>query len=224
MMDWLSQWLQEIIIIILIATFIELILPSQSMQRYIKVVVSLFILLTLLSPIIALLQKGVEPGSLLGQTPEVETSGTSLSTILQRGESMRVKQEQQAMTLFEDQVQEVLKGELESRFPVRMQEIHLQMKQGDEVQPEINQMQLAIEAYEPETQTSPESKLQTPIESVQPVHIEIRIGESPPLETQNAQQVTSEEERQLENEIKQWIERQWGLEQARIQIRFTNSS
>lgn len=224
MMDWLSQWLQEIIIIILIATFIELVLPSQSMQRYIKVVVSLFILLTLLSPIITLLQKGVEPNSLIGQSPTVDTNSSSLSAILKNGEAMRAKQEQQAMTLFEDQVQEVLKSELENRFPVRLQEIRLHMQQRGAVQPAIDQMQLALESSEPKADSATESTLETHIKPVQPVHIEVRVGESPPLRSEDAKQFASEEEQQLESEIKQWIESQWGLEQARIQIRFTNSS
>lgn len=50
-MDWLAEWLREIIFIVLIAVFIDLLLPNRAMERYVKFVVSLLILLTLLSPV-----------------------------------------------------------------------------------------------------------------------------------------------------------------------------
>lgn len=49
-MGWLSNWLQELIMIVLLATFVEMLLPNRSMERYVKLVLSLLILLTLLSP------------------------------------------------------------------------------------------------------------------------------------------------------------------------------
>jgi stage III sporulation protein AF len=56
-MIWLSDWLKSIIIVILLATFVDILLPSQTMQRYVKTVISLFILLTLLQPVFSLFQK-----------------------------------------------------------------------------------------------------------------------------------------------------------------------
>lgn len=50
-MGWLSNWLQELIMIVLLATFVDMLLPNRSMERYVKLVLSLLILLTLLSPI-----------------------------------------------------------------------------------------------------------------------------------------------------------------------------
>ncbi|WP_025691610.1 stage III sporulation protein AF [Paenibacillus zanthoxyli] len=55
-MSWLGGWLREIILIVLLATFVELLLPSKSMERYARLVLSLLILLTLLSPIVSLLK------------------------------------------------------------------------------------------------------------------------------------------------------------------------
>ncbi|MGZ9586152.1 stage III sporulation protein AF [Paenibacillus marinisediminis] len=53
-MSWLSQWLKEIIMVILLAAFIDLLLPNRTMQRYVKLMMSLIILLILLSPIMKL--------------------------------------------------------------------------------------------------------------------------------------------------------------------------
>lgn len=55
-MSWLGGWLREIILIVLIATFVELLLPSKSMERYARLVLSLLVLLTILNPVISLLK------------------------------------------------------------------------------------------------------------------------------------------------------------------------
>ncbi|REK77346.1 stage III sporulation protein AF [Paenibacillus paeoniae] len=55
-MGWLSDWLRDIIAVILLAVLVELLLPNKAMQRYARLVVGLFILLTILSPILRLLQ------------------------------------------------------------------------------------------------------------------------------------------------------------------------
>ena len=54
MMEALAGWLTQIILVVLLATFVDLILPNRSMQRYVKLVVSLFILMTILSPVLQL--------------------------------------------------------------------------------------------------------------------------------------------------------------------------
>ena len=52
MIDWISTWAQSIIIAVIIATIIEMILPSGSSKKYIKVVTGVYILFTIISPVI----------------------------------------------------------------------------------------------------------------------------------------------------------------------------
>ena len=52
MIDWISTWAQSIIIAVIIATIIEMILPSGSSKKYIKVVTGIYILFTIISPVI----------------------------------------------------------------------------------------------------------------------------------------------------------------------------
>lgn len=60
MMDWLSDWLRNIIAVILLAVFVELLLPSKAMQRYARLVVGLFVLLTILTPLLKMIQGDFE--------------------------------------------------------------------------------------------------------------------------------------------------------------------
>ncbi|MEK3721657.1 stage III sporulation protein AF [Paenibacillus sp. FSL H8-0034] len=66
-MGWLSDWLKSIIMVILLATFVDILLPNQTMQRYVKTVISLFILLTLLQPLFSLFQKSTSVDLMLSQ-------------------------------------------------------------------------------------------------------------------------------------------------------------
>ncbi|WP_052429617.1 stage III sporulation protein AF [Paenibacillus borealis] len=55
-MSWLSGWLHELILVVLMAAFVEMLLPSKSMERYARLVLSLLVLLTMLNPIVSMLK------------------------------------------------------------------------------------------------------------------------------------------------------------------------
>ncbi|ETT44262.1 sporulation stage III protein af [Paenibacillus sp. FSL R7-269] len=77
-MSWLSSWLHELILVVLMAAFVEMLLPSKSMERYARLVLSLLVLLTMLSPIISLL-KGDASKELTVAMQQQERSGGLLS-------------------------------------------------------------------------------------------------------------------------------------------------
>ena len=52
MIEFLSSWAQGIIVAVIIATLIEMILPNNSSKKYVKVVIGMYILITIVSPII----------------------------------------------------------------------------------------------------------------------------------------------------------------------------
>ena len=51
-MEWISNWAEAVIIAVIIGTIIEMLLPEGSSKKYIKVVVGVYILFTIISPII----------------------------------------------------------------------------------------------------------------------------------------------------------------------------
>ena len=52
MIEFLSSWAQGVIVAVIIATLIEMILPNGSSKKYVKVVIGMYILFTIVSPII----------------------------------------------------------------------------------------------------------------------------------------------------------------------------
>ena len=52
MISWISTWAQGVIISVIIASIIEMILPEGSSKKYIKIVIGVFILFTIVAPVI----------------------------------------------------------------------------------------------------------------------------------------------------------------------------
>lgn len=55
MIDFLTAWVKMIVFVVLFATFLEFILPNSTMQRFVNLILGLFIMLTVLNPIANLL-------------------------------------------------------------------------------------------------------------------------------------------------------------------------
>ena len=52
MIEWISDWAGSIIVAVIIGTIIEMILPSGNSKKYIKMVIGVYILFTIVSPVI----------------------------------------------------------------------------------------------------------------------------------------------------------------------------
>lgn len=53
MIEWITSWAQGIIIAVIIATIIEMIVPDGNCKKYIKVVIGVYILFSIISPVIS---------------------------------------------------------------------------------------------------------------------------------------------------------------------------
>lgn len=117
-MTLLSQWLKEIIFIILFAVFIELLLPNRSMERYVKFVISLLILLTLLSPIMKLFtdqtEKKIEVALTGGFDEEDGNVQAETKKILAEGNELQKKREQEVMEWTGEEIARQMKEQLKN--------------------------------------------------------------------------------------------------------------
>lgn len=70
-MDFITEWITNIIIFVLIATVIDLLLPNTGLQKYTKMVTGLLLIAIILSPILKLLSSDIE--SALASIPTIQT-------------------------------------------------------------------------------------------------------------------------------------------------------
>ena len=57
MIEWMSTWAEQIIVAVIIGTIIEMILPNGKNKKYVKTIIGVYILFTIISPIISKITK-----------------------------------------------------------------------------------------------------------------------------------------------------------------------
>src|SRR5699024_5445059 len=75
------EWIEQIIVFILLATIIDLIIPANAMKKYIKLVVGLILILIFLRPVFFLFDINIQQS--------LETSFSKLSRETSGGENMK---------------------------------------------------------------------------------------------------------------------------------------
>jgi stage III sporulation protein AF len=115
-MDGLSSWLRQIIAVVLLASLIDLLLPNRTMQRYVRLVAGLFILMTVATPVMHWM-KGDFGTKLAEGLNSVERSpssaGDQLALIEEQGAKLRDKQLDQAAELVAARLSSAIRGEIE---------------------------------------------------------------------------------------------------------------
>jgi stage III sporulation protein AF len=71
-MDFIMEWVTQIIIFVLLASIIDLLVPTSAMKKYIKLVVGLILLLILLKPVFYIFQVDIQH--------EVETALSAITS------------------------------------------------------------------------------------------------------------------------------------------------
>lgn len=84
MIEGLSTWAEQIIVAVIIASLIEMILPNGNNKKYIKTVIGVYILFTILSPILSKITnfdlKEIDYESYFKNTDTYQTMSESLSS------------------------------------------------------------------------------------------------------------------------------------------------
>lgn len=194
-MDWLGGWLKSIILVILLATFVDILLPNQTMQRYVKTVMSLFILLTLLHPLFSLFQKNNSIDSMLADAIDlggsIKSSGTlsafspqpegpadmpALGNIERNAKQLQSQQEQQSQRLVQQQISDLMKKSIEQTTGMRV--VNLKVETAKDSKGHLQIRQVNVQAAEPLKSAAARSESSGPVkplnvESVEPVDIAI---------------------------------------------------
>jgi stage III sporulation protein AF len=189
-MELLAAWLKQIILVVLLATFIDLLLPNRTMQRYAKLVVSLFILMTILSPVLQLLganvnlrmlaatvdgwsSDGTRPGSAAaagGPAFLGSSSIPTLGTVLAEGEKLQRERDQSSLTLLAAKLEEMIVEHVMTHHDVPQATAKAQLALDADGMPVIRDIRIRIGNR---IETTPEGGMR-PIEpvEVEPVRVE----------------------------------------------------
>ncbi|ADU29969.1 stage III sporulation protein AF [Evansella cellulosilytica] len=127
-MGIITSWITNIILLILFATILELLLPNSKMQRYVKLVVGLMLLMVMLNPILSIFQN--DPEAWLDDISSWtnEPSEQTMSSM----DAMQSEIEKENLARISEQVAVQLKNvaakELEQQYEVVIRNIYLEFE------------------------------------------------------------------------------------------------
>lgn len=78
MFTFLREWIQEIVILVVLATFIDMALPNSSLKKYVDYTVGLILLLLLLTPVLKYLDSELDVSAMLASAEQY--SGRAMVT------------------------------------------------------------------------------------------------------------------------------------------------
>ncbi len=233
MMVWLSDWLRDIIAVILLAVLVELLLPNKAMQRYARLVVGLFILLTILSPVLRLFQEDIGPKLDAGIRMWSERSADrnvkmpTLEEIERKAAELTDQRNRETASLMERTLEGGMLAELRKTHGRIIEDVDVMLlweadgKEGEA--PSINGVRVTLRAPE-EPAAEAEGSENRDVEEVSSVSVNVQVEAS-----QDGQSGTREKPPEEEGfrivagkpaaSIEDAIYQGWGVRSDRIEIR-----
>ncbi|GFZ98989.1 hypothetical protein GCM10008018_51410 [Paenibacillus marchantiophytorum] len=237
-MDWLAGWLKTVIMVIMLATFVDLLLPSNTMQRYVKTVMSLFILLTLLSPVLQLFQKDWNMDQLIGQAEQKQneksmvassagSSGMkSLEAITKEGQRLQAEGQKQSQQMLQTQLAGMMKEDLQKQTDLLIQDVQVAAQIDNNGKPVIMKVRVTLDDIEAKKMTSKQGNSKSiavmePVKPIDPIRVEpgVKLSDSSTKDVKAAAApgLPSAYEQEAER-LRQSIARNWLVESAQIDI------
>lgn len=227
MLQWLGDWLKQLIVMVMIAGFIDLLLPTQSMQRYVKVVIGLFLLMMMLSPIFRLFEHKWSPDLILAAAERNSLdSGNkafrSLDDIMRDANRMQATSRDQAKQLMETQLAGVIRQGVELEFNRNVNQVVVHSNFDRAGVPVVQMVEVTLSPEKLVTSSKEVSdegvKSLVPLmQVVKPVIVEVK-----PIQldsqTREVQAADKPLNQQMVQDMKRYVSRTWQLSSDLIKI------
>lgn len=167
MISWISSWAQGIIISVIIASIIEMILPDGSCKKYIKIVIGVFILFTIVAPVINKFKaNSVNMASIIDFDKYSDTNEVS-ATNLEESNNFNIKQ------MYETNLKVDIKSKIKSKG-FEVQDINLKISDDEEYRIESIDITILKEIVNEEyEEKSSKSNIIGIVDSIEKVSIEL---------------------------------------------------
>ena len=167
-MNFLSSWLQGIVVSVIIATIVEMIVPSGNSKKYIKVVLGLYIVFNIITPVInEISNNNFELSSIVNideYTKKMQTYEASSQNInMEETNELTIKQ------IYVSKLEKDMKSKLEEKEYI-VEEVKVEVEEDDEYK--IKSIKIKIEKDINENKTE-ESQNLIKINEVKSINIQV---------------------------------------------------
>ncbi|UTR09465.1 stage III sporulation protein AF [Evansella sp. LMS18] len=205
-MSMVTAWITNIILLILFATVLELILPNSKMQRYVKLVVGLMLLMVMLQPLLSVFQ--ADPEELLAEISSAASMNTSGDSSLLDSKKMDIEEVQLAYISEQMAVQlkEQAADAVREKFEVVMKEVTVNIQDYPENEEELKNFLTEIVVH-----------LESPGEEVDERGVEI-INIDPVEINKEPLTEAAEASDRLTREIQAFLGELWSMPEEKIHV------
>lgn len=199
MLEWFRSWATGIVIAVIIATIIEMILPNSTSKKYIKIIIGIFIVYTIISPVI-----GSFKGEDLNNYIKVENYIQSSSNALQTNE-VSDNAQSSIKKIYAQNLQNDLKTKLKEKGYIS-NNINISISNDDK----YNIERIDIKVDERVTNSNQDEKqVKTIVDNIKAIKIKVKKDDS-----QNNAIITENDK----NEIKEYIKQIYQIDLNNINV------
>jgi len=202
MLDAISNLVRNVTIIVIIAGFLEMLLPTGEIKRFVKAVLGLFILVSMLNPLLGLFDKNVVSEVLAWQDP---MGDSELSTILVQGEKMSQEMNEKALDMYSKNVAKQIETVVKLVKGVGWVEVDVQMAMN-----KANPNYEAIDKVVLVVGMVGKEEEKEGIDKIEPIKVEIS--------SQKNSFTENPDQREMEEQIKDSLKNFFSLREEQIDI------
>lgn len=216
MIAYLGEWIQHIVLLILMATFLDLLVPSSAMKKYVRMVVGLLIIMIILSPLLDLLQLDHE--RMMQSVDELfkaeqDTMGEQLE---KQTEELGELQDEAVMSEVELLWAQEMKRDLGMNVDALISEVEIDLQI---VHDQVDVQQVVIYLTEAEdVPISEEVESIAVVQPVQPIKVEINAHST----ASNNDEINPDgQELIIEDKVISYLQEQWNISVDKISFSWT---
>ncbi|MGI6589000.1 MAG: stage III sporulation protein AF [Peptococcia bacterium] len=203
-MTVLTELVRNIMLIILLTSFLEMIMPSSSMQRFVKVVMGLFILVAILNPILNVINQQQNLEAFIWQ--QEDRSQAQFNSVLEQGERLQKVNQDLLWESYQQNLEHQMKSLVKLIGGVKEADVQIKLKQIRDSEELIKEVTVTINKKEKEGERSGEL--------IKPV--KIVMGEF----NEEKVHVLSKEEQLIQSDILKILSQYFGLKGEQINVKF----
>jgi len=206
MLAFLTEWITNIIVFILLAVIIDLLLPNSTMQKYAKMVISLLLIIVIINPIFRIFTTDMNDVLEQFQVNNSASTETDIKNSMEfQKKEIQASQRAYILEQMAVQMKTMAEEELVQRYDVTIDRILLsESKQADQIHSQKDLTQIEVLLKENAEETVEEEA----IETVQPVTID----------TTKELEADVEQSKINPNEVTAFLAEIWEVEEEKITL------
>ncbi|QXM06017.1 stage III sporulation protein AF [Crassaminicella indica] len=200
MMLFLKSWILNIVTVVIFISIMEFILPNSSMKKYIKMIVGLLVMLVIINPILEFMHERVQLEEDIFKT----SSAINKRELALNLDQFKGTQQKQIIAIYKNNIEKHIKDQIEFNNKVHVLSINSNIEENIESKEfgNIKNLNILLSKYE-------DKQPQTGIQPVSNIVINVN---------KNKEKVKITKNESITKKIKEYISKQYGLEEDRINI------